>query len=162
MGGGEIAGAQPFFQREELRAVGCIGGDGVVQGEEQSVIVGYPEKARRLDAVAHGDAVGDHSGDVGLIQHPGGVVRALRALTAARAALSAATPAGVSGYGGDVIESEPGVGELWVVGAVGDGIGLRGHAVDGEGIEVAVVGIGGRGEDGVGVVVERRGGEDEM
>ncbi len=57
-GDGEVLREEFLFEGEELRAVGSVGDGGVVEGEEECVIVGNPEEVRRLDSVAHGDAVG--------------------------------------------------------------------------------------------------------
>ena len=53
-------------------------------------------------------------------------------------------------------ECAPGIGELRIIGAVGCGIGLRGHAVDGQRIEVAIGRVVRWREHGMRVVVEGR------
>ena len=57
-------------------------------------------------------------------------------------------------------EGAPGRGELRVVRTPGEWVGLRFHVVDGESVEVAVGGVFGRGEHGVGVVVDGGDGGD--
>ena len=79
----QILCTEAIFEREELGAVGSGGGEvGVVEREEERVGVGDPAEARRLDACAHGDTVGERGLDVDLIEHPGGVVLAFTGLDA--------------------------------------------------------------------------------
>lgn len=76
----EIFRAEFVFEGEELFAVGSGGGEGgVVEREEERVDVGNPAEARRLDAGAHGDAVGELGADVGAVEDVGGVFFALLA-----------------------------------------------------------------------------------
>ena len=74
---GEIASTEFVFKRKELHAIGSVSGCGVVEREEERVVIRHPEEARSLDAVAHGHAVGYHRCDVGLVENPRGVVSTL-------------------------------------------------------------------------------------
>src|ERR1700679_1740330 len=99
------------FEGEELGAVGGVGGGGVVEWEEEGVVVWHPEEARGLDAEAHGDAVGDHGADVGLVEDPGGVVRTLAGFDGgAGGAEGGEARGGERRVEADVVEGEPGVG----------------------------------------------------
>ena len=60
----------------------------------------------------------------------------------------------------EVEDGLPCVVERGEVGADACGVGVGLHVVDGEGVEVAVGGVGGRGEEWVGVVVDGGDGGD--
>ena len=134
---------------------------GVVEREEERVDVGDPAEAWGLDAGAHGDAVGEFGADVGFVEDVVGVVGALL-LAGGFAGGVELFEAGVV-EGREAVEVEDGlpcVVECGEVGAHAGGVGVGLHVVDGEGVEVAVGGVGGRGEEWVGVVVDGGDGGD--
>jgi len=149
-----------IFERKELRSVGRpCGQAGVIERKQQCVDVGHPAEARRRYTGAHFDAVGQHGFDAGLLQHPRGVVGLLTLLHAGSRRLQIGHGFCIErAFPLETPERPPRRGELRIVGAPCDRVGLWGHVVDRKCVEVAVGGIGRRGEDGVRVVVEGRGG----
>ena len=153
----QVLGAQLVLEREELGAIGSRRGEaGVVEREHQRVDVRDPAESRRCHARPHRDPVAQHRGDVGLIEDP-----LIVALALLRADLVAGGAEALHGLGrqrrrlGEVPQRLPGVGQLRVVGAPGDRIGLRLHAVDRERVETAIAGEVRRRQHGVRVVVDR-------
>ena len=138
--GGEVAGADFIFQGEEEAAVGVGGGEGgVVEGKEERVNVRDPAEAGAHGGAgggSHGYAVGEHGLGVGLGKEPGVKVGAFAEFDGGAGGLEALGGFGREGDGGgDVPEGEPSGGELGVVGAPGEDVGLGLHFVDGEGVE---------------------------
>ena len=159
----QVACAHTFFQREEEFLIrGCAREGRVVEWKEQCIDVGDPTKARRSDSRTHGDAIGQHGSDAGLVEHPVVVVGAetLADLLACR--IEPVHSVRVERR--RTVESPqsfPGGGELRIVETPRDQVGLRLHVVDGERIEVAIGFIGWRRQDGVCVVVDYLDGIDE-
>ena len=118
----QIPPAQHILQSEEGLPIG-IGRRQlrIVQREDQSVRVGHPKKARRLNARAHFHAVGEHHADSHLVQHPRRILLAFLA----HGLLLSGKRLGRIQHGR---RSRPQV----------DRIGLRLHAVHGQGIEIAI------------------------
>jgi hypothetical protein len=152
----EILCAEFVFEGEELFAVRGSGGEGrVVEREEEGVDVGDPAEAWWLDAGAHGYAVGEHGGDVGLVEDVGRIVTGLLLADLFSCGVELRLAGGVERRLAVEVEDRlPCVVKRGEVGAHAGGIGVGLHGVDGECVEVAVGGVGRRGQHGVGVVVD--------
>ncbi len=114
-----------------------------------------------MDACSHCHAVGQFGGDVGAVEDVGGVSFSLLAARGFAGGFELFEAVGVEGRGAvEVEEGEPCVVERGEGGTEVGGVGVGDHVVDGEGVEVAVGGVGGRGEERVGVVVDGGDGGD--
>jgi len=158
----EIFCSELVFEWEELSAVGCGGGEaGVVEREEKRVDVRDPAEAWWLNSDAHGDAVGEHRADVGFVEDVGRVVFALLLARGFACGFELLEAGGVErGLPIEMEDGLPCVVERGKVGTHTGGFSVRVHGVDGEGVKVAVSGVGGWGEEWVCVVVDGGDGGD--
>ena len=158
----EILSAKFVFEGEELFAVrGCGGEGGVVEREEERVDVWHPTKAWWLDTGAHGDTVGEHDADVGFVEDVGGVVASLLLAKVFSCYLELCETCCVERrLPVEVEDGLPRIVKSLQIGARADGVGVRLHGVDGEGVEVAVIGVGRGREHGVRVIVDGWNGGD--
>ena len=96
----QVALPQLVFQRKETLTVGVLPRQQrIIERKNQCVGVRNPAKTRGLDALAHGNAVGEHHLDAHPVEHPRRVVGALFALDTRLAAGPAIERLGRGGDG---------------------------------------------------------------
>ena len=106
-------------------------------------------------------SVGQLGADVGAVEDVGGIGFALLAAGGFAGGFELFEAGGVErGLTVEAEECEPCVVEGGKFGAHAGGVGVGLHVVDRKSVEVAVGGVGGRGEDWVSVVVDGRDGGD--
>ncbi len=128
---------QAIFVLKECLAIGICRERAIVQRKKQSVFEGHPQKSRRRNAGSERNAIGQHGFDAQLVQHPIGIAFAFLS--------DPVRPRRIPKY------LARGFGGQRRSGARASGFSKQLHVFDGERV---VAGVTGRGQDGMGVIVD--------